>query len=138
MLGFQPIPWDQFDYGMTHVQTNPAPHEAVFLGMKVNTAGPFVRLSLHPKGAGWKWKPQRYIQWNSVHTPYTKNFLMKGLAVRAGVITNTMENFKEAITYYAEGLAARGFHSSALQNSWNSYLQDYSKGYPHLQAELRH
>ena len=129
MLGFHPIPWEKFDYGMTHVQINAAPHEAVFLGMKINTSGSFVRLSLQPKGAGWKWKPQRYIQWSSVHTKYTKNFLMKGLAVRAGVITNTMESFKEAITYYAEGLAARGFHSTTLQNSWNSYLQDW-KGYP--------
>ena len=137
MLGFQPIPWDRFDYGMTHVKTNSAPHEAVFLGMKVNTSASSVRLSLQPKGAGWKWKPQRYIQWSSVHTKYTKNFLMKGLAVRAGVITNTMEGFQEAISYYSEGLAARGFHASALQTSWDSYLQEYWKGYPQLQTEFR-
>ena len=66
---------------MTHVQTNSTPHEAVFLGMKVNTAASFVRLTLQPKGAGCKWKPQRYIQWSSVHAKYTKHFLMKGLAV---------------------------------------------------------
>ena len=41
------------------------------------------------------------------------------------------------ISYYAEGLAARRFHASALQTSWDSYLQEYWKGYPQLQTELR-
>ena len=62
---------------------------------------------------------------------------MKGLSVRAWLITNTMEGFKDAISYYSEGLAARGFHASALQTPWDSYLKDSWKWHPHLQTELR-
>jgi len=46
MLGFSPVPWDRFDYGMEHARTNPSPTEAVFLGMKIDTSGEFVKLSL--------------------------------------------------------------------------------------------
>ena len=81
MVGFSPVPWERFNYGMGHVATDNSPTEAVLLGMRINTGGDFVHLSLHPKGAGWKWKPLRYIQWNSVNTKYPKTYFMKELAI---------------------------------------------------------
>jgi len=43
-----------------------------------------------------------------------------------------MQSFREAIRYYAEGLAARGFHANALRQSWFAYLRKRWHGHPHL------
>ena len=88
ILGFGISHLHLLDYQMEYKQTNANSQIAVFLGMKIATAGDFVQLSLEPKGAGWKWKPQRYVEWSSIHTLDTKRMLMKGLLVRAGTITN--------------------------------------------------
>lgn len=125
-----------FPYNMEHRRTNDNPQQAVFLGMSIDTSGDFVKLKLQPKGAGWKWVPQRYVEWNSVHTDATKNHLLKGLLVRAGTVTNTMAAFHEAVEYYVQGLFARGFTRRAMHLSFQSYIQDYWKPYPNQQAEL--
>jgi hypothetical protein len=136
ILGFGNNQLHLFPYGMEHRCTNDSPHSAVFLGMSINTKGDFVQLRLHPKGAGWKWVPQRYVEWTSTHTSYTKKNLLKGLVVRAAVITNTMAAFHEAVEYYVQGLHARGFPKKALHHSFQGYLQDHWTAYPHLQQEL--
>ena len=125
-----------FDYGMEHRQTNEDAHHAVFLGMAIDTSGDFVQLKMQPKGAGWKWVPQRYVEWTSVHTSATKNFMLKGLLVRAGTITNTLPAFHEAIEYYVQGLHARGFTRKALHNGFQSYIHDHWNAFPHQQHEL--
>ena len=79
ILGVGPKHLDLFQYQMEHKQTNQDSHTAVFLGMRICTKGDFVQLSLEPKGAGWRWTPQRYVEWNSTHTKGTKRMLMKGL-----------------------------------------------------------
>ena len=61
ILGFGANQLHLFPYNMEHRCTNDNPHEAVFLGMAINTNGDFVKLKLQPKGAGWKWTPQRYV-----------------------------------------------------------------------------
>ena len=129
ILGFGRPQWQLFDYGMEHKRTNEDCHSAVFLGMRVDTKGDFVKLSLEPKGAGWRWKPQRYVEWSSIHTRDTKRLLLKGLLVRAGNITNTLPAFHEAISYFVEGLHARGFSQSAMLDSLESYIKHYWSAY---------
>jgi hypothetical protein len=109
---------------MKHKQTNASPNHAVFLGMRIDTSGDFVQLRLQPKGTGWKWKLQRYVEWTSIHTSHTKKFLLKGLLVRAGTITNTMAAFREAVEYYVVGLHARGFGERPMIRSYESYMTD--------------
>ena len=125
-----------FPYNMEHRRTNDTPQQAVFLGMSIDTSGDFVKLKLQPKGAGWKWVPQRYVEWNSVHTDATKNHLLKGLLVRAGTVTNTLSAFHEAVDYYVQGLFARGFTRRAMHHAFQSYIHDYWNPFPHQQAEL--
>ena len=125
-----------FPYGMEHRQTNDSHRQAVFLGMAIDTAGDFVKLKLQPKGAGWKWTPQRYVEWSSVHTKATKNHMLKGLLVRASTVTNTLAAFHEAVEYYVQGLFARGFTRKALHHGFQSYIHDYWNPFPHQQQEL--
>ena len=125
-----------FPYNMEHRQTNDKATQAVFLGMLIDTSGDFVKLKLQPKGAGWKWVPQRYVEWTSVHTDATKNHLLKGLLVRAGTVTNTLAAFHEAVEYYVQGLFARGFTRRALHHAFQSYIHDYWNPFPHQQGEL--
>ena len=80
--------------------------------------------------------PQRYVEWSSVHTAATKNFLLKGLLVRASTVTNTTANFHVAVEYYVQGLHARGFSRRAMHDAFQSYIQDYWKAYPNQQQEL--
>ena len=68
ILGFGEQNWQILDYGMEHKKTNDSHMRAVFLGMSIDTSGDYVRLALEPKGVAWKWKPQRYLNWSSVHT----------------------------------------------------------------------
>ena len=122
---------------MEHRRTNEKQHEAEFLGMLINTEGDSVKLRLKPKGAGWCWKPQRYVEWSSIHTSHTKKFLLKGLLVRAGTVTNTTEAFHEAVEYFVQGLHARSFQEHSLKHSFESYLHDYWSALPNLANDLR-
>lgn len=136
-LGFGQPQWQLFDYQMEHKKTSDDPHSVVFLGMRITTAGDFVQLRMEPKGAGWRWKPQRYIEWSSIHTKDTKRMLFKGLLVRAGTITNSMVAFQEAVQYYAEGLHARGFQRRALMDSFESYMRDHWQAFPYKVIDVR-
>ena len=136
ILGFGANQLHLFPYNMEHRRTNDSPHQAVFLGMSIDTSGDFVRLKNQPKGDGWKWTPQRYVEWTSVHTAATKKFLLKGLLVRASTVTNTTPAFQEATEYYVQGLHARGFTRRAMHDGVQSYIQDYLKPYPNQQQEL--
>jgi len=127
MLEYGPVPWDRFDYGLGHARPNLSP-KAVFLGMKIDSPGGICQAQV----CGWKWWPQRYIQWSSVHTVVHQGV---SLANRAGTITNTMQSFRKAIRYYAAGLAARGFHANALRQSSFAYLRQRWRGHPHLRHE---
>ena len=60
-------------YGMDHIDTTHTPgQKAVFLGMAIETSSAGLSLSVQPKGEGWKWIPQRFIDFGSCHTHYTK------------------------------------------------------------------
>ena len=113
IISFGRPQWQLFDYHMEHHRTSTDHRSVVFLGMPISTSGDFVQLSMEPKGAGWRWKPQRYVEWTSIHTKGTKRMILKGLLVRAGTITSTMAAFKEAVEYYTQGLHARGFQKRA-------------------------
>jgi hypothetical protein len=137
ILGFGHPHWELLNYGMEHRRTSEDRRKAVFLGMSIDTSGDFIMLRMEPKGAGWKWKPQRYVDWSSVHTRATKKFLLKGLLVRAGTVTNTLAAFKDAVEYFLEGLIARNFGKRDLTHSMESYLQDYWSEFPHQATQLR-
>ena len=137
ILGFGNALTHCFDYQMEHKQTNDQPHTAVFLGMRITTSGDFVQLSHEPKGAGWKWKPQRYVEWASIHTKDTKRMILKGLLVRSGTITNTMAAFKDSVRYIIDGLYARGFTRRALTDSFESYMKDYWGPFTHAAHDVK-
>ena len=135
-IGFGANQMHLFPYNMEHRRTNDNPNHAIFLGMSIDTSGDFVKLKLQPKGAGWKWTPQRYVEWSSVHTAATKRYLLKGLLVRASTVTNTTAAFHEAIEYYVQGLHARGSPRRALHDAFQSYIHDYWTAFPYQQQEL--
>ena len=137
ILGFGRPHWDLLNYGMEHRCTSEGRNKAVFLGMSIETSSDFVLLRMEPKGAGWKWKPQRYVEWSSVHTRASKKFLLKGLLVRAGTVTNTLAAFKDAVEYFIEGLIARNATKRDLIQSMESYLQDYWSEFPDQARQLR-
>ena len=124
--------WQEIAYGMEHIETTekqatPADSrsQVVFLGMKIQSDPQGITLSVQPKGDGWAWLPQRFIEYSSCHTHYTKWYLFHGLLVRALTICSGQEEFLQACFHYAQGLIARGFPHQALKRSWNSFC--YSK-----------
>ena len=79
MCGFGERKWEEMDYGMDHLdttETHPTPTtptaETVFLGMRIRTDPTRIHLTSEPKGRGWRWRPQRFIEFASCHTHYTK------------------------------------------------------------------
>ena len=50
----------------------------------------------------------------STHTKFMKAYMLKGLCVRAFTITNSMENFKQAVITNSQGLILRGFPTSFI------------------------
>ena len=85
---------------MEHKETTRLDGSVIFLGMKISEQ---YLLEQQPKGAGWAWRPQKYLEVTSTHThfySYTKRSMFKGLCVRAGRITSTREAFKEAVQQY--------------------------------------
>ena len=84
LLGFGDRRWDQVEYRMEHRDTTTVPGTEVgFLGMVIKRTARDIDMAVLEKGAGWQWKPQRYLEYSSIHTPWTKRFLMKGLLIRA-------------------------------------------------------
>ena len=78
MHGFGNKPWDDIDYGMSHIDTTDVPYnpltqisESIFLGMRTIAHPSGIQLSVEPKGKGWRWIPQRFIEFSSCHTHYT-------------------------------------------------------------------
>ena len=96
----------------------------VFLSMKIITNTDGIWTSVQPKGVGWKWIPQRFIEYGSCHTPYTKWYMLKGLLIHALTIFNNQADFMKAVIYYAQGLISRGFPASALRRAWRKFLYD--------------
>ncbi len=124
--------WQEITYGMEHVETTEIRYspsdcksQVVFLGMKIVSNSEGISLSVQPKGDGWAWLPQRFIDYSSCHTHYTKWYLFHGLLVRALTICSSQENFMKAAIHYAQGLIACGFPHKALRRSWNTFC--YSK-----------
>jgi len=124
--------WQEISYGMEHVETTDIrfstldqKSQVVMLGMKVVSEPNGITLSVQPKGDGWAWLPQRFIDFSSCHTHYTKWYLFHGLLVRALTICSSEEEFFKAVIHYAQGLIVRGFPASSLRRSWNAFA--YSK-----------
>ena len=120
--------WQEISYGMEHVETTDIrfspldqKSQVVFLGMKVVSNSDGISLSVQPKGDGWAWLPQRFIDYSSCHTHYTKWYLFHGLLVRALTICSSEEEFFKAVIHYAQGLIARGFPATSLKRSWNAF-----------------
>ena len=116
---------------MAHKDTTDTPYNSrskssttVFLGMKILTNSDGIWTSVQPKGVGWKWIPQRFIEHNSCHTHYTKWYMLKGLLIRALTICNNQSDFMTAVIYYTQGLISRGFPVSALRRAWRKFVYD--------------
>ena len=87
--------WDKLQYRMTHEDTTDSPYNprsksstTVFLGMKILTNSDGIWTSAQPKRVGWKWIPQRFIEYNLCHTHYTKWYMLKGILIRALTVCN--------------------------------------------------
>jgi hypothetical protein len=128
--GFGEINWPALQYGMEHKETTDPSGSALFLGMRITRFEDSLLLEQEPKGRGWSWRPQRYLEATSTHTHFTRRSVFKGLCVRAGSITNTRKAFKDAVLQVAEGLVLRGYGIQALQRSWKEYLMDYFRAQP--------
>ena len=125
MKGFGSRPWDEIDYGVSHLDTTDVPYdpltqtsETVFLGIS-HPSG--IQLSVEPKGKGWRWIPQRFIEFSSCHTHYMREHMFLSLLTRATTLSNSSDNFFKAATEYARGLIARGFNAAALKKSWRKF-----------------
>ena len=126
MLGFSTRNWLDAtqipNYNMSHTDTTDGPGTAVFLGMRINQQKDSLILSVQPKGAGWKWIPNRFLEYSSCHTHYTKQNVYKGLLIRALTICNTINTFEAAYRHYAQGLIARGCPQKSLKYSWKKFM----------------
>lgn len=136
MFGFGHRSWEEIDYKMSHVDTTDVPYssltqtsETVFLGMRTISNPNGIQLSVEPKGKGWRWIPQRFIEFSSCHTHYTREHMFLSLLIRASTLTNSADNFYKAATEYAQGLIARGFNATSLKKSWRKF--SYSKTKDH-------
>ena len=137
LFGFGDRRWDALNYGMEHKDTSLIAHkEVVFLGMHVKRGQSNLLLEVWQKGTGWQWKPQRFIEYTSCHTPWTKKFLLKSLLVRAATICSTTAGFKRAVEHYVQGLLARGCATSHLQKSWDSFASSRLKNRWTMRNEL--
>ena len=56
--------------------------------------------------------------------------------MRAFTITNSMENFKQAVITYSQGLVLRGFTKEALLRSWRSFIHDYWVSTPYFRRAI--
>ena len=137
ILGFGDRLWEIFNYGMEHKDTSLVAHnEVVFLGMHVKRTQRDLLLEVWQKGTGWQWKPQRFIDFTSCHTPWTKKFLLKSLLVRAATICSTTASFKRAVEHYVQGLLLRGCGLNHLQQSWDSFASSRLKHRWKMRNEL--
>ena len=125
--GFGEINWPALQYGMEHRETTEPSGSTLFLGMRITRHEDSLLLEQEPKGRGWAWRPQKYLEASSTHTHFTRRSVFKGQCVRAGKITNTRKAFKDAVLQVAEGLVLRGYGIQSLQRSWREYLQTYFK-----------
>ena len=130
MLGFSEKYWDATDYGMEQRETTDTRHTAddlnstaVFLRMKIRSTPTDICSSIQPKGEAWLWLPQRFIDYHSCHTHYTKRYMFYGLLIRSLTICNHMSDFQNVVIHYAQGLIARGFPAAPLRKSWHRFLQ---------------
>ena len=130
MQGFGEVNWPALQYGMEHKETTDSSGSVLFLGMRITQFEDSLLLEQEPKGRGWSWRPQRYLEATSTHTHFTRRSVFKGLCVRAGSITNTRKAFKDAVKQVAEGLILRGYGRQALLRSWREYLQEHFAAQP--------
>ena len=72
MQGFGEMNWNALQYEMDHKETTQPDGTIIFLGMKVTKKEKQLLLEQQPKGVGWMWKPQKYVEATSTHTHYTK------------------------------------------------------------------
>ena len=97
MVGVGEVNWNNLPYKMEHKETTRLDGSVIFLGMKISKQEQQYLLEQQPKGVGWAWRPQKYLELTCTHTQFAKRSMFKGLCVRAGRITSTREAFKEAI-----------------------------------------
>ena len=116
---------------MAHEHTTDSPYTlqnkssmTVFLGMKIITNTDGILTTVQPKEVGWKWTPQRFIEYGSCHTHYTKCYMLKGLLIRTLTICNSQADFMKAVIYYTQGLISRGYPANALCRAWRKFLHD--------------
>ena len=105
--------------------------------MKVKRAENRIFLEVNPKGMSWEWKPKMYLDYSSVHTPWTKKNVFHGLLIRASTITNTTSAFKRATEMYAKGLVARGCPINFLKYSWKRFLSRTTNHHSLLRKEVQ-
>ena len=93
MKGFGSRPWDEIDYGMSHLDTADVPYDpltqtsdTVFLGMRTISHPSGIQLSVESKGKGWQWIPQRFIEFSSYHTHYTCEHMFLSLLIRVSTL----------------------------------------------------
>ena len=120
--------WQQIQYGMEHIDTTekrPTPDsnhsQVVFLGMRIESKPEGIFTSVQPKGMGWSWLPNKFIEYSSCHTHYTKWYMLKGLLIRALTICNNQNDFLRAAIHYTQGLISRGFPAKTLWRAWRKF-----------------
>jgi len=98
--------------------------QATFLGMKILSSPDGIWTSVQPKGDGWAWLPQKFIEYSSCHTHYTKWYMLKGLLIRAMTICNNQKDFMHAAMYYTQGLIARDFPQNTIMRAWGKFVYE--------------
>ena len=136
MCGFGERKWEEMDYGMDHLdttETHPTPTtpvaETVFLGMRIRTDPTGIHLTSEPKGRGWRWRPQRFIEFASCHTHYTKWYIYSSQLIRMSTITNSADAFFDGAIREAEALILRGFNKNAMNRAWTKYAYTRAKDF---------
>ena len=84
MLGCGEMYWNRLPYKMEHRETTQSDGTVQFLGMKITKLETTLLLEQQPKGLGWTWRPQKYLDVSSAHRHFTKRSVLKSLHMRAG------------------------------------------------------
>ena len=62
MVGIGEVNWNNLPYKMEHKETTRLDGSVIFLGMKISKKEQQYLLEQQPKGVGWAWRPQKYLE----------------------------------------------------------------------------
>ena len=97
--------------------------------MRIRTDPTGIHLTSEPKGRGWRWRPQSFIEFASCHTHYTKWYIYSSQLIRTSTITNSADAFFDGAIREAEALILRGFNKNALNRAWTKHAYTRAKDF---------